>query len=63
VLVWAEEDSIVPEKLFEDYEAKAKKAGDPVEIIRVPQIGHHELCSPEAPGYPKIVSALRKLFQ
>ena len=63
VLVWAEEDSIVPEKLFEGYEANAKKAGDAVEIIRVPQIGHHELCSPEAPGYPKIVGALRRLLQ
>lgn len=63
VLVWAEADTIVPEKLFEDYEANAKKAGDPVEIIRVPGIGHHELCSPEAPGYPKIVGALRRLLQ
>ncbi len=62
VLVWAEEDSIVPEKLFEDYEAKAKKSGDKVEIIRVPGIGHHELCSPEAPGWPKIVGALKGLL-
>jgi acetyl esterase/lipase len=62
VLVWAEEDTIVPEKLFEDYEAKAKESGDPVEIIRVPRIGHHELCSPEAPGWPKIVGALNRLL-
>lgn len=63
VLVWAEEDTIVPEKLFEDYEANAKKAGDPVEIIRVKRIGHHELCSPEAPGWGKIVGALRRLLE
>jgi acetyl esterase/lipase len=63
VLVWGEEDTIVPEKLFEDYEANAKKAGDPVEIIRVSKIGHHELCSPEAPGWPKIVGAVRGLFK
>ncbi|MBZ5620464.1 MAG: alpha/beta hydrolase [Acidobacteriia bacterium] len=63
VLVWAEEDTIVPEKLFENYEAQAKRAGDPVEIIRVQQIGHHELCSAEAPGWPKIVAAVRHLLQ
>jgi acetyl esterase/lipase len=63
VLVWAEEDTIVPEKLFEDYEAKAKKSGDPVEIIRVKGIGHHELCSPEAAGWGKIVGAVRRLLQ
>lgn len=63
VLVWGEEDTIVPEKLFEDYETSAKKADDPVEIIRIPKNGHHELCSPEAPGYPKIVGVLRRLLQ
>ncbi|HLK63181.1 MAG TPA: alpha/beta hydrolase [Bryobacteraceae bacterium] len=63
VLVWGEEDTIVPEKLFEDYEVKAKKSGDSVEIIRVPQIAHHELCSPESPSWPKIVGALKKLLQ
>jgi acetyl esterase/lipase len=63
VLVWAEEDTIVPERLFEDYEANARKAGDPVEIIRVQQIGHHELCSPDAPGWGKIVGALRRLLK
>jgi acetyl esterase/lipase len=62
VLVWGEEDTIVPERLFEEYEAKAKKSGDSVEIVRVAQIGHHELCSPEAPGWPKIVGALRRLL-
>lgn len=63
VLVWGEEDTIVPEKLFEDYEAKAKKSGDSVEIIRIAQSGHHELCSPQAASWPKIVGALKKLLQ
>ena len=63
VLVWGEEDTIVPEKLFEEYETRAKKSGDPVEIIRVPQAGHHELCSAEGPGWPKIVAALHKLLR
>jgi pimeloyl-ACP methyl ester carboxylesterase len=63
VLVWAEEDTVVPEKLFEDYEVKAKKAGDSVEIIRVAQAGHHELCWAEGPGWPKIIAALHRLLK
>jgi acetyl esterase/lipase len=63
VLVWAEQDGIVPERLFEDYEAKAKKSGDSVDIIRVAGIGHHDLCSSNSPSWPKIVAALRKLLQ
>jgi len=63
VLIWGEEDTIVPEKLFEAYEAKAKRLGDALEIIRVKDAGHHELCSPESPAWQKIVFALHRLFQ
>jgi len=45
VLVWGEEDSIVPERLFEEYEKRAKQSVDSVEIVRVKNAGHHELCS------------------
>jgi acetyl esterase/lipase len=63
VLVWGEEDNIVPEKLFETYEANAKKAGDSLEIIRIVGSGHHELCSPQTASWPKIVAALRRLLK
>jgi acetyl esterase/lipase len=62
VLVWGEEDSIVPERLFEDYEKRAKQAGDSVEIVRVKNAGHHELCSAEGAGWKQIVDAVRRLF-
>ncbi len=63
VLVWGERDSIVPERLFEDYEKRAKQAGDPLEIVRVKDAGHHELCSAEAPGWKPIVEAVRRLMR
>ena len=52
-----------PQKLFEPYEAKAKQAGDTLEIIRVAGSGHHELCSTETASWPKIVGALRRLLK
>lgn len=63
VLVWGEQDTIVPERLFEDYEKRAKQAGDSVEIVRVPNAGHHELCSADLPGWKSIVEAVRKLMR
>ena len=62
VLMWGEQDNIVPEKMFEAYEEKAKAAGDRIEIVRVPG-GHHELCSTETASWPKIVAALKQFFQ
>jgi acetyl esterase/lipase len=62
VLIWGEQDNIVPEKMFEPYEEKAKAAGDRIEIVRVPG-GHHELCSTETASWPKIVAALKRFFQ
>jgi acetyl esterase/lipase len=57
VLVWADEDRVVPESLFLDYERRSS-AG----ILRVGQAGHHELCSVEGPGWQSIVGAIRRLL-
>ncbi|MBZ5725858.1 MAG: alpha/beta hydrolase [Acidobacteriia bacterium] len=62
VLVWGAEDRIVPESLFLDYERRARAAGDAVEVIVLPQAGHHDLNSAEAPGWPRIAAALRRLI-
>ena len=61
VLVWGETDTIVPEHLFTDYEKRARAAGDPVQVVRVPGAGHHDLCSAEGPGWRKIVDAIQGL--
>ncbi len=62
VLVWGADDRIVPESLFLDYERRARAAGDPVEVIVLPHAGHHDLNSAAAPGWPKIVAAIRRLL-
>ena len=62
VLVWGEEDTIVPERLFEAYEGKAKQSGDSVEILRVKGAGHHDLCTPGGPAWAQMVGAIRRLL-
>jgi len=63
VLVWGGKDDIVPEALFADYQKRAREAGDRVQVIRITQADHHQLCSPEGPGWAQIVEALRSLLQ
>ena len=62
VLVWGDEDRVVPESLFTDYEKRARASGDPVEVIVLKQTGHHDMNSAEAPGWPRIVAAIRRLL-
>jgi predicted alpha/beta hydrolase family esterase len=58
VLVWGTADRIVPQSHFQEYEAKAG-----AEVIRIEQAGHHELSSAEAPGWQRIVAALRQMLR
>jgi acetyl esterase/lipase len=61
VLVWGEADTIVPERLFSEYEKRARAAGDRVQVLRVRGAGHHDLCSADGPGWRDIVAAIRAL--
>jgi acetyl esterase/lipase len=63
VLVWGEADTIVPERLFRDYEKRARAAGDRVQVVRVRGAGHHDLCSAEGPGWREIVGAIRGMVR
>jgi len=62
VLIWGDKDTIVPERFFEAYEKRAQSAGDPVEIIRIPNAAHHELCNLDHPGWQQTLAALRRLL-
>ncbi len=61
-LVWGDQDEIVPEELFGHYEELARAAGDRVHVIRVPNAGHHELCSADEGCFGQIVRALHVLM-
>jgi acetyl esterase/lipase len=61
-LVWGEQDEIVPEELFPDYEQRARESGDQLHVIRMANAGHHEVCSTDEPGFGQIVRALHVLM-
>src|SRR5262249_32057422 len=61
-LFWGDQDEIVPEEIFADYEQRARVAGDPVHVVRMPNAGHHEVCSTEKPCLEQIIMALRVLM-
>jgi acetyl esterase/lipase len=63
VLVWGEADAIVPERLFTAYEKRARDAGDAMQVVRVRDAGHHDLCSAEGPGWRQIVQAIAGLMK
>jgi acetyl esterase/lipase len=57
VLIWGEKDSIVPERLFVDYEKRA----DNVEVVRIPGAGHHDLCAATGPAWEALKAAASRL--
>jgi pimeloyl-ACP methyl ester carboxylesterase len=63
VLIWGERDRVASHELFTAYEAKAKSAGDAVTSVTVPGAAHHDLMSPELPGYRVLVEQLRRLLK
>ena len=61
-LVWGEDDTVVPRRLFRDFEQKAAAAGDRMDVITLPGQGHHDMCVPGGAGWKSIVDAIRKLL-
>ncbi len=57
LLVWGEDDNIVPRALFRAYEEKSRAT-----VLNIPHANHHELCSAAEPGWPAIVAALKRLL-
>jgi acetyl esterase/lipase len=61
-LIWGAEDTVVPERLFKDYEKRAQASGDRVEVTVLERTGHHDMCSPKAPSWIQIVAAIRAIM-
>ncbi len=57
VLIWGEDDHIVPESLFRDYETRARAAT----VVRIPGAGHHDLCVADGPAWKAIIAAASRL--
>jgi pimeloyl-ACP methyl ester carboxylesterase len=62
VLVWADDDEIVPQALLSGYERRAQELGDEVETITVENATHADLCWSGNPGWARILDATRRLL-
>jgi acetyl esterase/lipase len=63
VLVWGNHDKLRPDWLGKKYTEAATAAGDTVDLIIVPGLGHFEVASPYSPAWPKVRDAISSLLQ
>lgn len=63
VLIHGEQDKLVPHQLSADYESRARKAGDDVELLSVPDAGHFELVVPTTGSWTKVNNAVQGLLK
>jgi acetyl esterase/lipase len=63
VLLMGEYEEFVPRPLAEAYVRAAAKAGDPVRLVVIPNVGHFEIASPRAATWPRVLSVIRSLLE
>jgi acetyl esterase/lipase len=56
-------DEIVPSDFSRDYEAAARKKGDPVRLTIVATAGHFDLVAPQSSAWPAVEKEVRSLLQ
>jgi acetyl esterase/lipase len=61
-LVHGDDDDIVPVQQSIDYADAARAAGDPVELVRVPNAGHFQLIDIQHPAYGEVLTQVDALF-
>ena len=61
LLIHGEQDKLVPFKLSVDYELRAKKSGDDVKLIAIPNAGHFELVVPTTTAWKTVQNAVSSL--
>lgn len=58
VMVHGVYDSVMPPYTGLDYAAKARQAGDPAEVVAIPDAGHFDLVIPTTPAWRRIVGII-----
>jgi acetyl esterase/lipase len=58
VLIWGDHENFVPVPLLRSYVSAARRAGDHVEIISIPNAGHFEAASPQSAAWPHVLRAI-----
>jgi acetyl esterase/lipase len=62
VLLAGSHEDFVPLPLMQEYADAAKRAGDSVRLVVIPEAGHFEIASPRSPAWPEVESAIRSLL-
>jgi acetyl esterase/lipase len=62
VLVVGTHEEFVPLPLVEAYAEAARRAGDPVRLVVIPDAGHFEIASPRSSAWPRVELAIRSLL-
>lgn len=63
VLLMGQYEEFVPRPLAEAYVRAAAKAGDPVRLVVIPNVGHFEIASPHAATWPRVLAVIRSLLE
>lgn len=63
VLVWGDRDNVVPLWSGERYAKAAAEAGDSIDFVTAPGMGHFEIASPFSPSWPKVRHAIQSLLR
>ena len=62
VLLIGEHEDFVPRPLAEAYVQAAVQAGDSVQLVVIPRVGHFEIASPRATTWLRVQSVIRSLL-
>jgi acetyl esterase/lipase len=61
VLVHGRDDDVVPVEFSRGYVQRAREAGDAVDLLELPDVGHFELIDPLSAAWPPVLKALTRL--
>jgi acetyl esterase/lipase len=60
-IVVGEHEEFLPRSLAEAYVAAAARAGDHVDLVVIPAMGHFELAMPTTPAWPTVAAVIRAM--
>lgn len=62
ILIYGVEDQVVPERFSRSYLQLARKKGDPIQLVMIPNAAHHEYIVPNSVVWPLLRSAISSLL-
>jgi len=62
VLIWGEEDTNTPLWLAQQHVEAARNAGDPIQLLILPGLGHFEIADPNSSAWPSLRKSIESLL-